>query len=228
MTTAGETDGSNALLTPGAPDPVRVLVVDDHVLFAGGLAMLLGPVSLDRIHVVGTAKDAAEALDLFNKCHPDVVLVDLAMPGTDGICLIRKLRRSSSDCRIAVLSGTNKLADIDAALDAGATAFLPKDAEPAALSAAVLAIHSKWCVLPDTVFHGAVLERQPPQLVRDLSDQQRELLVLVARGLDTTEIAETLFISERTAKRRLADLLGHMGVKTRAEAAALAGQAGLV
>lgn len=206
---------------------MRVMVVDDHVLFADGLAVLLGPVSRQRIEVVGTASDTTTAMARLDSCSPDVVLVDLNMPNGDGIGLIRQIRVASADYRIAVLSGTNQINDVDAAFDAGATAFLPKSAGPAELADAIIAISSGWCVMPVPVFSAVVLDRQPPPTVRDLSESQRELLALVARGLDTNEIAESLYISDRTAKRRLTELFCQLGVKNRTEAAALAGRASL-
>lgn len=227
MTFSGGGDGGSTAVTGGPGAAVRVMVVDDHVLFADGLAVLLGPVSGQRVEVVGTASDIPTAMAGLDRCSPDVVLVDLNIPNGDGIALIRQIRMASADYHIAVLSGTNQIDDVDAALDAGATAFLPKSAEPADLAAAIIAINSGWCVMPASVFSVVVLDRQPPRIVRDLSETQRELLALVARGMDTNEIADSMFISDRTAKRRLTDLFCQLGVKNRTEAATLAGRAGL-
>ena len=206
-----------------------VVVVDDHPLFTRGLALLLPGLSGGRVRVVGTTDDASAAAALVRRHHADVAIVDLHMPPPGGTRAIAAIRRADPMVRVVALSG---LAEADAAIEAlraGAAGFLPKSADPEHLVGPLLAVLDGWSVLPDALLR-VLLSRAPtdPQgLAEQLTSDERRLWRLVAAGVGTTEIALTLHVSERTAKRLVAGLLRRLRVSSRVEAAALAGRIGL-
>ncbi len=213
----------------GHGPPVDVVVIDDHPLFSRGLSLLLPPVSDGRVRVVGTTEDASAGAALVRRHHADVAVVDLHMPPPGGVRAIAAIRRAEPLTRVIALSG---LAEPDAALEAlraGAAGFLPKTASPEALVLPLLAVLDGWSVLPESLLRF-LLDRAPadPQgLAEQLTADERRLWRLVAAGVGTTEIATTLHVSERTAKRLVAGLLRRLRVTSRVEAAALAGRIGL-
>jgi two-component system, NarL family, nitrate/nitrite response regulator NarL len=206
-----------------------VVVVDDHPLFARGLSLLLPDVSDGRVRVVGTTDDASAAAALVQRECADVAVVDVHMPPPGGVRAIAAIRRVAPTVRVVAMSG---LAEADAAveaLQAGATGFLPKTADPESLVRPLLAVLDGWSVLPDSLLR-VLLTRAPadPQgLAEQLTADERRLWRLIAAGVGTTEIATTLHVSERTAKRLVAGLLRRLRVTSRVEAAALAGRIGL-
>lgn len=206
-----------------------VVVVDDHVLFARGLQLLLGPATGGRVRVVATAADAAEGERVVREHRPDLAVVDLALPDRSGTELIASLRLRYPEVAVVALSGTDDLDDALAALAAGAAAFLPKTSEPDDLLHPFLAVAEGWSVVPARLLERVIADdtaRRVPAVER-LSPQQRELLRLVAAGLDSAELAGELRVSERTAKRLVSSLLEALGVSTRVQAAAVAGLAGI-
>jgi DNA-binding NarL/FixJ family response regulator len=215
----------------GDPAPaLDVVVVDDHPLFSRGLALLLPPVSRGQVRVVGSTEDASAAAALVRRTRADLALIDLGMPPPGGLRAIAAVRRSEPTVRVVALSG---LADDDAALEAlraGAEAFLPKTREPEALIPPLLAVLNGWAVLPAHLLHRLLADGAPrgdQGLLGTLSADDRRLWRLVAAGTPTVDIATTLHVSERTAKRLVAGLLRVLRVSSRTEAAALAGQYGL-
>ncbi|GIJ45137.1 DNA-binding response regulator [Virgisporangium aliadipatigenens] len=209
--------------------PVELVIVDDHPLFVHGLELLLGPASDGRLSVTGVTADPASAAALVRRCRPQIVLVDLVMPQPGGIRAIAAIRRAEPGVRVVALSGTADVELIAQALRAGASGFLPKTARPDELVAPLLAMTEGWSVLPTSVLADLAGEPRPP--VRGtfrLTGEQRLLWRLVASGATTAEIALQLHVSERTVKRLVSRLLRLLGVTTRAEAAAMAGRAGIL
>ena len=206
-----------------------MVVVDDHPLFARGLSLLLPEVSAGRVRVVGTTDDASAAAALVQRTCADVAVVDVHMPPPGGTRAIAAIRRVQPAVRVIAISG---LAEADAAveaLQAGATGFLPKTADPESLVRPLLAVLDGWSVLPESLLRH-LLERAPTEgqgLADSLTADERRLWRLIAAGTGTTEIATTLHVSERTAKRLVAGLLRRLRVTSRVEAAALAGRIGL-
>lgn len=204
--------------------------MDDHPLFSRGLALLLPGVSGGRVRVVGTTEDASAAAALVRRHRADVAVVDLHMPPPGGTRAIAAIRRADPMVRVVALSG---LAEADAALEAlraGAVGFLPKTADPEALVRPLLAVLDGWSVLPEELLRRLLDQSTPTGeqgVAERLSADERRLWRLVADGAPTVDIATTLHVSERTAKRLVASLLRSLGVSTRVEAAALAGRAGL-
>jgi DNA-binding NarL/FixJ family response regulator len=211
------------------PASLRIVVVDDHPLFARGLELLLPTTTDDRVRVVASTGDAAAAAALVRRSVPDLVLVDLHMPEPGGIRAIAAIRRTNPAVRIVAMSGIEDPPLTLAALRNGAEGYLPKTSEPEALLPPLLAVLDGWAVLP-TELLGALLtpDRNSRPMPTGLDDEEYRLLRMIASGLSTVEIGIRLHVSERTVKRSTAALLRKLRVNTRAEAAALAGQAGLL
>ncbi len=210
-------------------DGLGVLLVDDHPLFLRGLEILLPAVSEGRIRVVGTTDDAAAAAGMVRRTAPDVAVVDLHMPAPGGVRAIAAIRRVEPRVRIVAMSGTDDEDLALSALEAGAEGFLPKTSEPEDLVPPLLAVVEGWSVLPAPLL-AALLQRRrsPASVLSSLGQDELRLWRLVAAGRSTVEIAAELHVSERTVKRFTAALLRRLQVTSRAEAAALAGQAGLL
>lgn len=206
--------------------PIRLAVVDDHPLFVRGLELLLPTTTEGRARVVGSTGDASAAASLVGRCHPDLALVDLHMPPPGGIRAVAAIRRTTPRVRVVAMSGGDDPAPALEALRAGAEGFLPKTSEPEDLLPPILAVLDGWAVLPAALLHGLL---RPVRAGRvDLDPEERRLLRSIAAGRTTVELAEELHVSERTVKRMTAALLRKLRVTSRAEAAALAGHAGLL
>jgi DNA-binding NarL/FixJ family response regulator len=207
---------------------VSVVLVDDHPLFSRGLELLLN--SGSDVRVVGRVDDATGAVSLVDRTGPDLAVIDLAMPPPGGIEVLRQVKVHFPRVRVLVLSGTADEHEVVAALQAGADGFLPKTAEPAELVPPLLAMALGWSVLPSALLHRLALRTARPASPRipPLEEEDLALWRLVADGLGVDEIAERLYVSERTVKRMTAALLRRLGVQNRAQAAALAGRAGLL
>jgi two-component system nitrate/nitrite response regulator NarL len=208
---------------------VRVVVVDDHPLFVGGVELLLPQVSNGRAVVVAATGDAAAAAGVVRRSVPDLVLVDLHMPPPGGVKAVAAIRRTAPRVRIVAMSGGHDAAPALAALRAGAEGFLPKSTEVGDLMQPLLAILDGWAVVPSELLSKMLA---PVRTVRtapaELDTAELRLLQLIASGATQTEIAVQLHVSERTVKRLTAALLRKMRVTTRIEAAVLAGGAGMV
>jgi two-component system, NarL family, nitrate/nitrite response regulator NarL len=213
------------------PDgPLRVVIVDDHALFSQGLALLLESRAGDTFVVEGSATAGEEAVALVGKHRADIAIVDLALPPLGGVETIRRIKSSYPSTRVLALSGTEDLDLAAAALRAGAEGYLGKSADPEVLVAPLLAISADVRVLRAELLDALLVaaDRTADGLLDRLSDSEIELWRLLARGLETADIARPLLVSERTAKRMIASLLHRLGVANRIEAAALAGRCGLL
>ena len=211
-------------------EPIVVVIVDDHGLFSRGLELLLSAASEGRIKVAGRTESADEALALVRRSRPQVALVDLAMPPPGGIGAIREISHHYPEVRILALSGTDDPEMALEALAAGAHGFIPKSSDPDVLVPPLLSLGAGLSVLPTSLLEALVhlrATRRPDVLAR-LDEEEVALWGLVARGLESLEIAERTYVSERTAKRMVASLLRKLGVANRVEAALLAGRVGLL
>jgi DNA-binding NarL/FixJ family response regulator len=207
--------------------PVRVLLADDHRLMREGTAALLA--GDERIEVVGMAGDGAEALALAERRRPDVVLLDLNMPGMDGLQACARLRGMGSPPapEVLMLTVSEEEPDLYAALRVGAAGYLTKDVPPADLIEAVLAVaHGEPRIAPAMASRMlAEMGRgtpPPENPVARLSDREREVLALLAEGLRNREIPARLVISEPTVKTHVRHVLEKLRIRNRAEAAAFA------
>lgn len=222
---------TEGLAIPGfsADSPLSVVIVDDHALFSRGLELLLNSAG-GAIRVVGRTDDAGAALDLVRRLRPQLAIMDLAMPPPGGVEAIRQVKRDYPKVRVLALSGTDQAEFAVAALHAGADGFMLKSSEPELLIPPLLSLALGVSVMPRPLLSTLLKSGARPgrTSLGDLTEEETNLWVLIARGLETHEIAERLFASERTVKRMVAALLRRIGAANRLEAAALAGRAGLL
>ena len=200
------------------PARISIVLVDDHPVVRDGLRGMLE--SAGDFVVVGEASDGPSSVDLVARTDPDVVLMDLRMPGGGGVDAITELVRRRTRGHVLVLTTYDTDRDIMAALDAGATGYLLKDARREELFAAVWAAARGESVLSPTVATRVVSRVRAGST--DLSDREAEVLRLVARGRSNREIARTLFVSEATVKTHLTHVYEKLGVGDRAAAVAVA------
>ena len=214
----------------GETEPIVVVIIDDHGLFSRGLELLLSAASEGRIKVAGRTESAEEALALVRRNRPQVALVDLAMPPPGGVGAIREIAHHYPQVRILALSGTDDRELALEALAAGAHGFIPKSSDPDVLVPPLLSLGGGLSVLPTSLLEALVALRatRRPGVMAKLDDDEVSLWRLVAKGLESLEIADRTFVSERTAKRMVASLLRKLGVANRVEAALLAGRVGLL
>jgi len=214
-------------------DPITILVVDDHAVVREGLRAFLG--LQDGFEIVGEAADGEEALERARQLDPDVILMDLVMPGRDGVSAMQELKGRASRSRVIVLTSFLEDDRLLPALEAGAAGYLLKNSQPSELARAVRAAHQGEAIIDPTVaarLVRALSNRRAP--VRDatnldqLTPRERDVLVLIARGRSNKRIALELGISEKTVKTHVGHLLAKLGVTDRTQAAVLAVQAGLV
>lgn len=204
---------------------IRLIVVDDHPIVRDGLRGIFD--SDPAFEVVGEAGDGAEALAVADRHAPDVVLLDLRMPGLSGADLIRALRERHPAIRILVLTTFDDDAEVIAALDDGATGYLLKDTPRTELRRAVEATARGESVLSPAVAHALIRRDNTPEHQK-LSPRELEVLTLVARGTTNRDTAAQLFITEATVKTHLIHIYAKLGAKDRAAAVAVAYQRGLL
>jgi len=205
--------------------PIRLLIVDDHPVVRDGLrGMFTGDPDFE---VVGEARDGAEALALAANSRPDVVLMDLRMPGMDGVTAIGRLVGSGNPAKVLVLTTYDTDADVLPAIEAGATGYLLKDAPREELVRAVRAAARGEAVLSPSVA-GRLMGRLRAPAEEPLSHRELEVLAMVAKGTSNREAAARLFISEATVKTHLLHVYAKLGVNDRAAAVAVAYDRGLL
>lgn len=214
---------------PGA-DPVRLLVADDHPVYRAGLAALLE--RDPAIELVGQAADGTEAVEMAAALMPDVILMDVSMPGMGGIEATRVITTASPHVTVLMLTMVRDDNSLFAALRAGARGYLLKEADSTEVSRAVLAAASG-----EAVFGGAIAARlltffaeadsYGPALFPALSDREREILDLVARGHNNAKIAAELWLSQKTVRNHVYNIVTKLQVADRAEAIIRARDAGL-
>jgi DNA-binding NarL/FixJ family response regulator len=205
--------------------PIRVLIADDHPVVRDGLSGMFAA-DPDFV-VVGEAADGSEALRLAQVAKPDVILMDLRMPGMDGVTAIAELSRRGSPARVLVLTTYDTDSYVLPAIEAGATGYLLKDAPRDELLRAVRAAAQGQSVLAPSVATRLMSRVRTPE-PEILSQREREVLGLVAAGTTNREAAARLFISEATVKTHLLHIYAKLGVTDRASAVAEAFNRGLL
>ncbi len=204
---------------------IKVLISDDHPIVRDGLRGIF--TGENGFEVLGEAADGAEAVALAERLRPDVVLMDLRMPGTDGVTAITELARPGNPARVLVLTTYDTDSDVLPAIEAGATGYLLKDAPREELFRAVRAAARGEAVLSPAVA-SRLMGRMRAPAQEPLSQREIEVLSLVARGSTNKEAAKKLFISEATVKTHLLHAYAKLGVKDRAAAVAVAFERGLL
>ncbi|WP_150255609.1 response regulator [Nocardiopsis deserti] len=204
--------------------PVRLLIADDHPVVRDGIRGLFN--SEPGFEVVGEACEGARAVELARALEPDVILMDLRMPGTGGVAAIRELAGAGVSSRVLVLTTYATDSDVGPAIEAGATGYLLKDALPEELMRAVrMAARGESVLSPAVAARLLGRVRTPPT---PLSDRELEILRLIARGSTNREAAARLFISEATVKTHVLHVYGKLGVNDRAAAVAEGFRRGLL
>jgi len=205
---------------------ITVLIADDHELIGMGIRQFLANQS--DIEVVGMATDGAMAVDLASKLHPNVVLMDLAMPEVDGVEATRRITDQLPDVRVLVLTSFSDRERILDAVDAGAVGYLLKDAPPDDLLRGIRAVARGESPLSPKAAQALLTARKERVEVQDLSPRETEVLILVAKGLANKQVAQQLGISEKTVKAHLVSVFQRIGVSDRTQAAVWAHRRGLL
>ncbi|HET7091042.1 MAG TPA: response regulator transcription factor [Anaerolineae bacterium] len=209
----------------------RVLVVDDHPVVRQGLRSLLS--QYPGIQVIGEAESGPAALELVAKLQPDVVLLDIRLAGPSGLDVARQLRRSQPNVRVIILTSHDDEAYLIEAAQAGVHGYLLKSASAELLAEAIVAVHAgesrlSPALVRKTLEQLEALSRAQAQSESGLSDQELQLLQLLATGASTQRMAQSLYLSERTVKRKIQDILTKLGAASRAQAVAEAFKRGLL
>jgi DNA-binding NarL/FixJ family response regulator len=211
--------------SPDPVGPIRLLIVDDHPIVRDGLrGIFAGDSAFD---VVGEAADGADGVAAAERLQPDVILMDLRMPGMDGAAAIRELASRGNAARVLVLTTFDTDSDVGPAIAAGATGYLLKDAPRDALVRAVRAAYRGESVLAPSVASRLMSQLRGPAS-EALSARELEVLTLIAQGETNRSAAARLFISEATVKTHLLHIYEKLGVNDRAAAVATAYERGLL
>ncbi|WP_448317879.1 response regulator [Streptomyces sp. CO7] len=200
-------------------EPVKVLLVDDHQVVRRGLRTFLEV--QDDIEVVGEAGDGEVGVARAEELRPDVVLMDIRMPGSDGIEALRRLRSLGNPARVLVVTSFTERRTVVPALRAGATGYLYKDVDPDALAAAIRSVHAGHTVLQPEVAEVLLAQENGSGEGRGgtLTDRERDVLGLIADGRSNREIARSLYLSEKTVKTHVSNILMKLDVSDRTQAA---------
>jgi DNA-binding NarL/FixJ family response regulator len=218
------------------PAPVRLLIVDDHPVVRQGLRTFLE--TRPDFEVVGEAGDGETAIADAARLRPDVILMDLVMPGTDGLEAIARIRAGDGAARIVVLTSFASADQVLPALRAGAAGYLLKDAAPAEVEAAIRAVHRGEGVLDPGVTATVLAEVARPSPapgkpavpdpgLASLTPREREVLGLLGRGMTNAAIARELFVAEKTVKTHVSSILAKLRLADRTQAALYAARLGL-
>jgi DNA-binding NarL/FixJ family response regulator len=216
-----------------APERIRILLVDDHAVVREGLRAFLA--LQDGFEIVGEAADGEEAVERASELEPDVILMDLVMPKLDGVSAMRELRRRGGSAHVIVLTSFLDDDRLLPALEAGAAGYLLKNSQPTELARAVRAAQAGEAIIDPTaaarlvtVLSGSGQGRRGATRLDQLTDREREVLLLIAQGRANKRIALELGISEKTVKNHVGHVLAKLGVTDRTQAAVLAVQEGLL
>ena len=207
---------------------ITVLIVDDHSVVRQGLRTFLD--LHDDIQVVGEASGGAEAIEMAERLAPDIVLMDLVMPGMDGIEATRQIRAHYPGTKVIALTSFLEDELVFPALDAGVSGYLMKDLTPPELAQAIRTVHQGKADLHPEVARKLLDEFQAQREVSpipDLTQREVEVLALIAKGLTNREIAERLVITQKTVKAHVSSILGKLNLSDRTQAAIFAIKQGL-
>ncbi len=201
---------------------IRVLIADDHAVVRNGLGSFL--MAYEEFALVGEAKNGEQAVRMVAECRPDVVLMDLVMPGMDGTAATQKIKEQYPHVQVIALSSFKDRELVEGAIQAGAIGYLLKDLSAEQLAQAIrMAYAGKPTLAPEAAEVLMQAARRPEfQPGDDLTEREREILALMAEGLSNQQIAERVVVSLSTVKSHVSNILSKLGVATRTEAVALA------
>ncbi|HEY7347913.1 MAG TPA: response regulator transcription factor [Ktedonobacterales bacterium] len=212
-------------------EPLRVLIADDHPLFRHGIQALLS--ATPDVEVVGEARTGEEAISLAASLQPDVILMDIQMPGTNGIEATRRILHTSPHIRILMVTMFEDDASVFTAMRAGARGYVLKDTEKTELLRAIRAVGGGEAIFSPAIatrlldFFAAPKPPVPPQVFPELTEREREILVLIAQGHRNHEIANRLVLSHSTVRNYVSNIFSKLQVADRAHAILRAREAGL-
>lgn len=209
---------------------IKIMIVDDHpVVRKGMIALLQGEADME---VVGECGNGAEALDMYPRLMPDIVLMDLVMPVLDGIEAIQRIRADHPKARILVLTSFTTNEKVFAAIKAGAAGYLLKDSDPEELVKAIHQVHRGESSLHPSIAHKLLAEFSQPAPVKNdgeqLTEREKEVLALIARGLSNQEIAAQMVVSPATIHSHVSRILAKLQVSSRTQAALFAIREGYI
>lgn len=211
-------------------EEIRIVVVDDHVLFRRGLIALLS--NMEGIQVIGEASNGRLGLDVIAQTKPDLVLLDVNMPVMDGVATVKALRANENSCRIVMLTISEQHRDLIGAIQAGADGYLLKNVEPEELRNALsLVMRDKSVISPEVtrqVFKVVGSSLDSSAVAPSLTSRELDVLRCLVKGNTTTQISESLYISNNTVKTHVRKILGKLKASNRTEAVSKAIQYGLV
>jgi len=209
------------------PKPIRVLIVDDHAVVRSGLSAFL--MIYPDLELVGDASGGAEAIRMCEKFHPDVILMDLVMPGMDGAAATKAIRERWKDIQVIALTSFKEEGLVQGALQAGAIGYLLKNVSADELADAIRAAHAgRPTLAPEAAEALIQASLHQPAVGYDLTAREKEILALMVEGLSNPDIAERLFVSRSTVKFHVSNILSKLGAESRTEAVAIAIQNRLV
>lgn len=201
---------------------IRILVVDDHPVVREGLITILEDVA--DFEVIGTAPSAEEALRLAERTHPDVILLDLELPGIDGVETVPRLARAAPNSRVVVFTAYHTDEHVFGAIRAGAKGYLLKGATSQEIAQAIRVVHGGGSHLTSRVATKVLSEIAGSRRQATLTVRERDVLRLIVEGQSNKQIARALAVTERTVKFHVTSILTKLGAENRAQAAALAVQ----
>ena len=203
------------------PAPIRVLIVDDHSVVRTGLRVFLD--LQPDLEVVGEAADGSEGVAMARRLEPDVILMDLLMPNMDGITAIGRIKAERPETEIVTMTSFIEEEKVTAALEAGASGYVLKDAEAEEVAAAVRAAYAGEVHLDPAVARLLAqrmrTRKTSDDLAEPLTDREKDVLRLLGQGMSNKEIGAKLFITERTARTYVSNILGKLGLASRTQAA---------
>ena len=208
-------------------EPIRVLLVDDHAVVRSGLSAFL--LAFDDLELVGEAGSGEEAVQSCDRLRPDVVLMDLVMPGMDGAQATHAIREKCPAIQVIALTSFKEKELVEGAMEAGAIGYLLKNVSADELAKAIREAHAgRPTLAPEAAQALIQATRRPPEIGFDLTDRELEVLALLVEGLNNPEIADRLVVSRSTVKFHVSSILSKLGVSSRTEAVSVALQQHLV